>query len=280
MSLGGYIKSKIFLVNFGIAVIVFFLLFWLTSYFIDIYTSHNQEIKVPKLINLKPQEAQKILDEFSLTLEVVDSVYLTNFKKGVIVEQTPDTGNLIKENRKIFVTINALTKEKIKMPDLVGSSIRQAITDAETYGLRIGKKRYVPDFAMNYVLRQFLNGKEIKPGTIIPKNSYIDLEIGKGLNNGESTTTPNLLGISLQHANNKAKSAFLSISGIYYDKTVITKNDTMEAVVIKQNPKPNNNIVMGSFIDVWLSKDKTLIMEIENDTTDLLYNNEDEETDL
>ena len=192
----------------------------------------------------------------------------------LIVTADHSTGGLA------IVVINAFSQEEIIMPDLVGSSVRQAITDAETYGLKIGEKKYVPDFAMNYVLKQFYNGKEIDAGTPIPKGSYIDLEIGKGLNN-EKIPVPNLIGLNYLSADSVANTAFINISGVFYDENVKTKDDTVNAVVYKQDPMPTNDnkTTMGTFIDIWLSTDKSLVPEIIIDVDTTITNNniEDEE---
>ena len=272
-----YIKSKSFLISLIVAVILLVSAFWITTFAIDKYTLHNEAIVIPNIIDLDSVQAQQILDSNNLIIQIIDSVHITELEKGIIVEQTPKAGNLIKENRKIFVVINALTQEKIKMPNLVGTSVRQAITDAETYGLKIGEKKYVPDFAMNYVLKQFYKGKEIKPGTSIPKGTYIDLEIGKGLNN-EKIPVPNLLGLNYLSADSVANNAFINISGVFYDEGIETKQDTIEAVVYKQDPMPTNDnkTTMGTFIDIWLTKDKSLVPEIDINITNEIPENEED----
>jgi len=273
-----YIKSKTFIINFVIVIVLLILMFWLTVYGIDKYTSHNEEVVIPSILEMDSVMAQKVLDSNNLILQIIDSVHLAEVEKGFIVEQTPKAGGFIKENRKVFVVINAFSQEKIKMPNLVGTSIRQAITDAETYGLKIGEKKYVPDFAMNYVLKQFYKGKEIIAGTQIQKGSYIDLEIGKGLNN-ERIPVPNLIGLNYLSAYSIANNAFINISGIFYDEHVKTKKDTANAVVYKQDPMPTNNnkTTMGSFIDIWLTNDESLVPDIIIDTTITNNNLKDEE---
>ncbi len=273
-----YIKSKIFIINLVSVVALLMLSFWLVGYGIDEYTSHNEEVVIPNILEMDSVMAQKVLDSNNLILQIIDSVHLSEVEKGNIVEQTPVAGELIKENRKIFVVINAFTQERIKMPNLVGTSIRQAITDAETYGLKIGEKKYVPDFAMNYVLKQYYKGEEINAGTVIPKGSYIDLEIGKGLNS-EKIPVPNLIGLNYLSADSVANNAFINISGVFYDEDVKTKIDTENAVVYKQDPMPTNNnkTSMGSFIDIWLTTNKSLVPEIIIDTTITNNNTEDEE---
>lgn len=276
-----YFKSKLFIINVVLALVLLVFLVWLTFFSIDKYTLHNEEISIPNIIDLDTLQAQTVLDSHNLFIQIIDSVHIDEFKKGVIVEQTPKPGELIKENRKIFIVINAITTEKIKMPDLVGTSVRQAITDAQTFGLKIGEKKYVPDFAMNYVLKQFFNGVEVKAGTSIPKGSYIDLEIGQGLNS-DKIPVPNLIGLTYLSADSVANNAFINISGVFYDEAIVTSEDSAKAVVYKQNPMPTNNnkTTMGTFIDVWLTNNKSLVHEIIIESNLTNNTSEDEEGSL
>lgn len=263
-----FLISKKFLINFSIAIIFGVLSFWLTFVFIGKYTGHSDIVKVPYLIELMPDEANEILAKHNIKVEIIDSVYQSGVKKGSIVEQTPDSAYTIKENRTIFVVINAIGEEKVKMPDLKKSSLRQAIADAEIFGLKIGEKKYVPYFAKNYVLNQFYNGKEIMPGEIIPKGSYIDLEIGQGESN-ELTLVPNLKGLNLENANIRVNEYFLNIESSTYDESVETKEDSLNAIIFKQLPASgeNNKISIGSLIDVWLTVKENIINKLDTAKT-------------
>jgi len=262
-----YLTSKIFLINLLIAIVLVGALFYGTLFFIDKYTGHGKEFAVPDISGLRLEEAKDTLAKYNLSLEVIDSIYTDNEQKGAIVEQIPAKTEKIKAGRTIFVTINAFGKEKVKMPDFVGSSIRQAVIDAEAIGLKIGEKKYVPDFAKNYVLKQFYNGKEIQAGTLIPKGAYIDLEVGQG--NAGVIFVPNFLGYKLSQADSIANANFVNISGIFYDESVKTADDSANAVIFKQDPLPDNNnkITMGSFIDLWFTINKDLIPEIDTTQT-------------
>lgn len=266
MILTDLIKSKRFYINLSIAIIVIFLVFFTTIIGIDIYTDQGHEIDIPDLKGMSIEEAEDVLKDKSLTVEIIDSVYSTNLEKGSIIEQAPKTNNKIKENRTIYVTVVAFSKEMVSMPDLVNASIRQAITDASSFGIKIGERKYIPGLK-DYVLKQIYRGNQIKVGTKIPKGTYIDLEIGQGTNN-EQIPVPNVLGMKLPEANSKCSNSFISISGIFYDDKVLTKKDSLNSVIYKQSPMPidNNKIVLGSFIDVWMSTNKSLVPEIEIDT--------------
>lgn len=270
------VKSKKFYINLAAASVLLIVLFLATTFAIDAYTDNGNEIEVPNIIDLSVNEAKIKADSITLKIEVIDSVYAKHIAKGAIVEQIPKAKSMIKENRTIFVTINSFSDEIIPMPDLVGISIRQAITDAGSFGIKIGERLYVPDIAKDYVLKQIYRGIEIKPGTKIPKGSYIDLEIGQG-SSSESVRVPNILGLKLKMAESTCDNLFLNISGKFYNTDVKTKEDTANAVIYKQSPMPinNNKTVIGSFIDVWLSTDKSLVPNIKADT----LNTNDIETD-
>ncbi len=273
-----YLKSKIFLINLFIVIILVAGLFYSTTLFINNYTDHGHEFNVPNIKHLKVDDAKDTLANYKLGISVIDSVYTDDEVKGGIVEQIPDTNEKIKKGRIVFVTINAYGKQKIKMPDFVGSSIRQAFIDADVVGLKIGEKKYVPDFAKNYVLKQFYNGKEIQPGTLVPKGAYIDLEIGQG--SSGLVNVPNFLGYTKLQADSIANTYYVNISGIFYDESVKTAEDTTNAKIYKQDPvfKENNKLPMGSFIDIWLTINKDIIPEI--DTTNTSNNNTEDEEDV
>jgi len=272
MILVDLIKSKRFLINFGIAIVVIVLVFAATIIGIDMYTDNGNEFDVPDLKGMSIEEAQAVAKTQNLFVEITDSIFSNDLEKGSIVEQSPRINNKIKQNRTIYVTVVSFSKEMVSMPDLVNESIRQAISDANNFGIKIGERKYVPGLK-DYVLKQIYRGKEIKVGAKIPKGTYIDLEIGQGTNN-EEIPVPNVLGMKIKEAENKCSNVFISISGKFYDENILTKDDTLNCIIYKQSPMPidGNKIVSGSFIDVWMSTDKSLVPEIELDTLDNINN--------
>ena len=85
----------------------------------------------------------------------------------------------VKKNRRILLTINGLSPKMVPMPYLEGYSLRQAQTELEAAQLVLGKLVYVEDIANNNVIKQFYKGRRIKPGTLIPAESEISLEVGR-----------------------------------------------------------------------------------------------------
>ena len=142
--------------------------------------------------------------------------------------------------------------ERVKMPNLIDLTLRQAISMLETYGLKVGKLSYIPDIAENSVLKQNFNGKAISPDVIIDKGSKIDLVLGKGLGN-ETVSIPNLIGKSRDDARKAINSASLNVGVESFEN----EKDTINVEVYKQSPdKSQGYIRVGSAIDIWYKSKK------------------------
>ncbi len=257
--------SKIFLINFAVFIVIVIILFYAVKIGINTYTNHNQTIAVPDFAGMTLNEAQKTAKIKNLYIKVIDSVYTDKVERGCIFSQVPEAEDNVKEKRTIFLTINSFLPEQVHMPDLTGVSMRQAQADAESYGLKIGKLKYVPDIAKNNVLHQYINGKEIKPGTLVAKGSVVDLTVGRGLSN-EKTYVPNILGLTQQQATDKLTEASLNIGAIIVDtSTIKTIEDSLKAHIYKQYPvnRKNAEINLGAFIDIWITNSKSLLNNLD-----------------
>ena len=180
-----FLKSKIFLINLLIALVLIASVFGFTYRWLDKYTKHGETISVPDLRGLSPEKVKDFLKDKHLRYEIVDSIYELKKRKGTVIEQDPLTDSKVKENRTIYLTVNAKMPPQVKMPNLMDVSYRQAEAILQTYGLKVGEVIYKPDLAKNAVLAQQYRGKEIKPETMIPKGAVIDLVLGDGLANDE-----------------------------------------------------------------------------------------------
>lgn len=253
-----FIKSKLFLKHTAAALAVIALVLWCAFKFISSYTLHGKTIEVPDLKGLTLKEAAKAIDDKDLRYVVVDSIFDEDNKPGTVVEQNPSPKFKVKQSRTVYLTVNAFNPPKVQMPNLIDVSLRQASAMLETYGLEVGNLKYVPDYAFNAVLHQNYKGREIKPGTLIMKNSRIDLVLGDGLK-GEKIPLPNLIGMNRNEAESAIKAGALEIGSVVYDKTV---NDTSLAKVYKQTPAFSAKAMInpGKSIDLFLTQDESKII--------------------
>jgi beta-lactam-binding protein with PASTA domain len=182
----------------GMIIIVAGFLFLLNVFFVT-YTMHGQTVTVPNIEGLSIKEAKNKLNNAGLEFMIADSTYKNDLPPGQVLDQSPKKGATVKKFRKIYLTVSSVSAEPIKMPNLIDNSRRQAIIILESYGLKLGKENYVPDIAKDAVRGMYLNGKEIKEGSIVLKGSVIDLDLGDGIGDTK-VDVPDLLGATLEEA--------------------------------------------------------------------------------
>lgn len=152
----------------------------LTFLILRIYTRHGREFAAPSFSGLSVEDAEILAQKSHLNFYVSDSTFTPGKEPGAVIDQNPSAGTNIKVKRTIFLTINAKKPLKIKMPNVVGVSLRQAEAILQRCGLHTAKKIYVSDIARDYVLRQQYKGKDIATGTKVIKGGGIDLVLGTG----------------------------------------------------------------------------------------------------
>jgi eukaryotic-like serine/threonine-protein kinase len=150
-------------------------------YWIGFTTNHGEEIIVPNLSKLTLEQAENKLDELDLDYELLDTVdYNPSFPKFSVVHQDPNPGEKVKQNRVIYLKINSSTYAKVRIPDLIQKTYRQAVPTLKALGLEVGDTTYVPNLAKDMVLEMKINGNPIKSGQQVLKMTKIDLVLGDG----------------------------------------------------------------------------------------------------
>ena len=187
MNLIQFVTSKTFLKQLIIAVAVLLLFVFVIMKWLNITTNHNQKIEVPNLEKMSLSQVEKTLKELDLNLFVIDSVsYNPNYPKKAVIEQDPEPGDFVKEGRKIYLTLNPSGYANVEIPDLFGKTKRQVNSQLIAIGFRISSKPiYVSDIAKDVVRGLRFNGKDLKAGDKIPKNSLIILKLGDGKGSGQ-----------------------------------------------------------------------------------------------
>lgn len=181
MSFRKFLFSFTFLKQVILAIAFVCIFLFLFMYWISFTTNHGEEIVVPNLSKLTLEQAEDKLDELDLDYELLDTVdYDSKYPKLSIVQQNPSPGAKVKQNRVIYVKINSSGYSKIRVPDLVEKTYRQAVPTLKALGLEIGDTTYLPYLGKDMVLEMKYNGKPIKAGQQVLKMSKIDLVLGDG----------------------------------------------------------------------------------------------------
>lgn len=227
-----------------------FLFVFLGLRLLKVVTHHGEALTVPDLYGYNIEEVEKILKDKKLNYEVIDSMYRQDVPFFTVIEQNPKPMSKVKRNRRIYLTISSDIPPKVKAPNLIDVTLRQAVTILKGLGLLVGELEYFPDIAHNVVLRMKKDGRVIKPGTYIPKGSTIDLVLGDGLSS-QKTAVINLTGLTVEEAMIALSLTYLNVGAVIADATV---KDTLNSVVYRQYPPASSvEIAQGESVDVWVT---------------------------
>ncbi len=182
MGLFRFIFSKTFLIQLVIAVIVLVVLTFLTLQWLDYSTNQDQRIEVPDLAKMNLDLVEDRLNDLELDYEILDSAnFNPDFPRYSVIDQVPAPGKFVKEDRKIYLTLNPSGYRKIQIPDdLIRKTRRQVEPTLRSLGFEIGEITYKPDIAEDAVLELRHEGKLVEPGDELMKTSTIDLVLGDG----------------------------------------------------------------------------------------------------
>lgn len=257
MNFFSFLFSKTFLKHAATSIVAFFIIVFLIIFALNQYTGHGKTIAVPDLTGIKKEKLDSVFANYELNWQIIDSVYLDKKTKGAVVDQTPPPGFHVKAGRTVYITVVAMLPQRVKMPNLVDLTLRQATQRLETYGLKVGAISYEPDIAKNVVLKQKCKGRIINADSMIVKGSSVDLVLGDGLSNS-NIPVPYLINLTPEQARETLKSASLLNGAFQFDSDV---KDSLNARVYKQRPvySPNAVIKIGMPIDLWFTENEDKI---------------------
>ena len=176
-----FLFTKSFLKQLIIAFIAIIVLILVILWWLKFSTNHSQKIEVPDLAKMSLNDVEEKLDELVLRFEILDSAnYNPDYPKYSVIEQIPNAGKFVKEDRKIYLTLNPSSYRKLKLPEVVGRTRRQAEPTLLAMGFKIGKITYRSYIAKDEVLELRHQGKKVEPGTKLQITTIIDLVLGDG----------------------------------------------------------------------------------------------------
>ncbi len=233
--------------HLGIAVAIGVLITLTFFYvYLPVITNHGESITVPDLQGVSIDELQEFLVERDLRFEVIDSVYSAELLPLTVTRQFPKPGSKVKQNRKIFISLNSVNPPTTRMPDLRDKTLQNAELILKSYELVTGKILYKPDPFRN-IIDQLYNGEPIEPNTLLAKGSVIDLIRGDG-HGIRLFEMPDLRGLPLSEANVILRGNNLQAGLVFNDDSL----DVASSVVIRQSPRQGLTVRIGRSIDLWL----------------------------
>lgn len=254
-----FITHRPFWVNLLVVIALVSVIIFAVFRMLGAITRHGQYQKVPSVTGKNINEAIKMLESMSFVPEVLDSIWDENIPPLAVARQSPEGEDLIKINRRVYLTVNRSQPPLVDVPNMVGLSFRNAQLYLQQLGLKIGDTTRRPDIAKDAVLEQSFGGQPIKAGGRVFVGSAIDFVLGSGVGDDEFNV-PTLVGLTFAQAKGQLMAMGLNVAGLIVDADV---RDTARAIVYKQNPpnsielpdgggKQTNTIRAGQSLDLWI----------------------------
>jgi beta-lactam-binding protein with PASTA domain len=252
------------LLNLGLIILIgLIMVFIFFSIFLPSITNHDDTLTVPNLEGMHYDQLEEFLGKRELSFEVQDSAYSSVYEPMTVLKQYPPAGELVKEGRKIYIIIKSREPEKVRMPNLIDGSLKNAELILKSYGLKRGEITYRPDLAVNSILEQWYDGKKIEPDALIAKGSEIDLIVGDGFGNRQFQIG-NFVGRDLEDVEFALNGQGLTIGTViiqivdedfYVDLNIHDLDSllvTDSEMVVRQNPEFGSTVRLGDIVDLWV----------------------------
>ena len=177
------------------------------------YTNYFEGVTVPDVTRISLSEATERLESYGLRAEVLDRRANVSYPADYIIDQSPSALQLVKPNRKIYLTVNTAERPKAVVPDLINMSLRNAEMQLQNGGFRLGSITYESSRFRNTILRQ-----SAAPGDTLAKGSVIHLTVSDGLGQ-RKVPVPALIGLKLTEAQQQIRRAGLRVGEIRFEPT-------------------------------------------------------------
>ena len=264
-----FVFSKAFWVSIGVYLVLLIVGIWALLTYLDVITLHGETVKVPNLRTYHETELENLLKVEGLKYQIMDSVFVENSQGGLVIEQTPDSGALVKDGRKIYVTISAYDAPKVTVPNLQYDDKRNVIAQFQSIGLKVGVISYIPSACVDCLERVEKDSIEVIPGEKLDQGTSVDLVFGGGKSD-QFIPVPTLIGLSFEEAKERVMQAGLVIGSTIIDDE-FSGEDSVDAKVFRQIPGFANDeiLFLGSAVQLFFTLDSNKIPEIPIDSLEM-----------
>jgi beta-lactam-binding protein with PASTA domain len=174
------------------------------------YTNYNEGVTVPDVTKVSLAEAEAILEDYGLRHEVIDRRAHSAYPADYIIDQSPSPKQIVKPERKVYLTVNTATTPQTVVPDVVNMSLRNAEIQLENHGLTVGTKSYESSRFRNTILRQ-----SVAPGDTVSRGTVVNLAVSDGLGS-RIVDVPDVNGMRLSEAQQAITAAGLRVGEVRF----------------------------------------------------------------
>lgn len=229
----------------GIVLVVFlFLYFSFNEIIMPMVTRHGSEFALPNVLGMTIAEAEPILMNEDLILEVTSEEYHPDKPTGTILSQFPVGNTMVKSGRIIKVVIS-LGQKAVPVPDVRGFSVRQARLNLEAAGFAVGDLEWTSTDSLPEKVVVFSYPAS---GTMIPYGSEVNLMVNQGPYQ-QTIFVPRLIGLSFEEAEAKLEEKGLKVGLV----TRVINENYLPETVLEQSEDAGTELLPDEEVDLVVS---------------------------
>ena len=174
------LMSKKLWANLGAMLLVIVALCLGIKFGLDLYPHHGEEIEVPNIRHKLFSDAEQLLSNRGLEIEVTDTGYVRSLPPDCILEQIIAPGTRVKRGRVIYVIINSDHSPMITLPDIIdNNSYREAKANLMAMGFKVGPPQYVAG-EKDWVYGITCRGRNLRNGEKVSVDDVLTIQVGDG----------------------------------------------------------------------------------------------------
>lgn len=237
----GSLKRRLFFWLFVPFALLFTLLVVFDQLIMPTVVRRGTEFAVPVMVNKKLADAQITLHELGLEAEVASREYAPGKAEGIILSQYPVGGTKVKSGRTVKFVVAAGPK-MVRIPEVTGKSVRQAMLDLESAGLILGEIAWafsdtIPERVV--VFSYPAAGAEVLLG------GTVNLMVNRG-RASDFTFVPRVIGLPLPEATKRLTEKWLRVGNLKYRKD----EELLPESVLEQSEPEGAEVLVNSEIDL------------------------------
>lgn len=209
-----------------------------------IVTRQGAEFPLPDFSGQRLIEAQISLDNLGLGYQIASEEYSPGKAHGMVLSQYPVAGTKVKPGRDIKFVVS-LGQKQVVIPNMAGQSVRQAMLELESAGLKLGEIAWA---VSDTIPEKVVVFSYPYAGTEIPLGSYVNLMVNHG-RASDFTYMPNVIGLTIDEAQKRLEDKALKLGLISYR----TDENYLPETVLEQSESLGTELNIGTEIDLVVS---------------------------
>jgi eukaryotic-like serine/threonine-protein kinase len=244
----------------GLVVIVVGLYFLFNAIIMPSYTRHDESLSVPNVLDRSYEDAREVLEARGLAVERQVGRYNPRVPQNQVVDQNPPPNAPVKPGRRVYLTVNSGTAPVVSVPDLSGTSLREARNRLTSLGLEVGRERVdsIPSPYARTVTRQ-----RPAAGDSLKKGATVDIWYSRGLGE-ERVAVPDVRGVRVSVAEDlllrrKLRSVVINANASADDTHPGDKNEAKRLWVRDQGLQPGSTVRSGTEVRLFATPDSNAV---------------------